>query len=900
MPKNTLYLIDGSSYVFRAYFAVRNLSTSKGFPTNAIYGFSSMILKFLKNYKPTHLAIVFDSKGETFRDKIYTEYKANRSEPPEDLKLQFPKIFQITRAFSIPLIQMEGFEADDLIGTIATHNKKKGIKVVLVTGDKDFCQVVSENVTILDTMKKKETSIKDVKEKYGVHPSQIIDLLALTGDKVDNIPGIKGIGKKTASKLISEYGNLENLFDNLENLKPRIKNLLENNKDNAYLSRKLVTIKTDVSIKSELTEFKYNGFDTNELANVFKEFEFKNLFNELKSQDENKKTEPHNNSKIDYNDYKLVLDEYELDEIIELTNKTKEVSIDLETTSKLPMEAKIVGVALSPNEKNSYYVPVSHVLNEYSLKQLDTNLIIAKLKRVLEDPSIRKIGQNLKYESVVLRNYGIKLDGIYFDTIIAAHLLDSSLFSYKLENLSRIYLGHSMISYEDVTGKGKQKIDFSEVDLKLAMRYACEDSQVAFLLYKIFHSVLKENNLLDIYTQKLIKFIEVLSEMEITGIRIDVDFLKGLSKEFEQKLNLITEKIYNKVGNEFNINSPLQLRNVLFKQLKLPDRKKTKTGESSTDSEVLSVLSKYNEIPDLILKHRTLSKLKSTYIDSLPKLINHKTKRIHTSYNPVGTSTGRLSSSDPNLQNIPIRTDNGKRIRQTFTTEENFSMLSADYSQIELRLLAHFSEDETLINAFNKNQDIHKRTASEIFNISENEVTSEMRRMAKNINFGIIYGISAYGLSKQLDIPVTISKQYIDQYFSRYSEVKNYMDASIRNTRNKGFSETIIGRRRPIKELASKNRNQREFGERAAINNPIQGSAADIINIAMINIYHRIKNKYLSRMILQVHDELLFEVYNGELDEMTELIKNEMENAWQIRVPLKVDIGVGKNWAKAH
>lgn len=902
MSKPTLYLIDGSSYIFRAYYAVRNLSTSTGFPTNAVYGFTSMLFKFLKDYKPDYLGIVFDSKGDTFRNKIYPEYKANRTEPPEDLKPQFPKIFDMVKAFSIPMIQLEGFEADDLMGTIAAVNEKEGVNTVLVTGDKDFCQLVSEKITLLDTMKNKETHIEDVVKKYGVGPEQIIDFQALMGDSIDNIPGVKGVGEKTASKLISEFGTMENLYQSLSEVKPRYEKLLSENKESAFLSRELVTIKTDVDIDTDIKGFKFNGFDSKKLYSMFNELEFKNLLRELDEKSIDSKEQIENSSSyVKFDNYELVTTEKKLDEVIKKIEKTKELSLDLETTSKLPMEAEIVGFALSPETHNAFYVPVAHtfdILNKGT--QLDLDTVLNKLKLLLENPEIKKIGQNLKYEIVVLRKYGVELNGIYFDTIIAAHLLDSSFITYKLDELSRLFLGHTMISYDDVTGKGKNRKSFSEVELEKAKDYACEDSDVAYLLYKKFYPKLVENELWDIYQEKLLPFIKVISDIECTGVKIDTSILNKLSMEFEKDLNIISENIFEKAGKDFNINSTLQLREVLFDELELPVRKKTKKGEPSTDVEVLTDLSKFHEVPDLVLKYRALSKLKSTYIDSLPKLINPKTKRIHTSFHPVGTSTGRLSSSDPNLQNIPIKTEDGKRIRKAFVPKEGCIMLSADYSQIELRLLAHFSEDETLIDAFQRNQDIHARTAAEIFNVAEYKVTPEMRRLAKNINFGIIYGISAYGLSKQLGTPVSVSQDYIDQYLKRYSSVKGYMDSSIRDAQNKGYAETLIGRRRPINELSSKNRMKRGIGERAAINTPIQGSAADIINTAMLTISARLNKEYKSRMILQVHDELLFEIYEDELKELKNHIVDDMENAWKLKVPLKVEIGTGANWAEAH
>lgn len=899
MSEPTLYLIDGSSYIFRAYYAVRNLSTSTGFPTNAVYGFSAMLFKFIKDYRPDYLAIAFDSRGDTFRNEIYPEYKANRGEPPEDLKPQFPKIFEVVDAFSIPMVQIEGYEADDLMGTLAVLNERKNIKTVLVTGDKDFCQVVSDKVTLLDTMKNKETGVSEVIERYGIKPSQIIDFQSLMGDSIDNIPGVRGIGEKTASRLIAEFGSLDKLYDSLDEVKPRYVKLLTENRENAYLSKELVTIKTDLDIDGDIERFRFKGFDSRKLYEMFKELEFKNLVKELETDDIDEE-EDDADSDVSFDEYELVLDKKSLNRAIDLIYRSKELSIDLETTSKLPMNARIVGFALSPQDKKAFYVPVGHSDDGSGRKQLESDYVIEKLKPILEDPGIKKIGQNLKYEVVVFRNYGISLKGIYFDTMIAAHLLDSSFMTYKLDELSRIFLGHTMISYDDVTGTGKKRISFRDVDLETATKYACEDSDITIMLYRKLHPLLVENGLLNVYEEKIIDFIDVIADMEFAGIKVDTAILNKLSMEFEGDLGKISDEIYEKVGKEFNINSTLQLREVLFDRLELPVRKKTGKGEPSTDSEVLTDLSKYHDAPALVLKQRALSKLKSTYVDSLPNLINEKTGRIHTSFHPVGTSTGRLSSSDPNLQNIPIKTHDGRRIRQAFVPEDGCVLLSADYSQIELRLLAHFSEDETLIDAFKRDQDIHARTASEIFNVAEDDVEPEMRRLAKNINFGIIYGISAYGLSKQLGTSVSVSKDYIDQYLKRYSRVKSYMDSSILDAQNKGYAETLTGRRRVIKELNSKNRIQRGIGERAAINTPIQGSAADIINSAMIAIFKKLDKGFKSRMILQVHDELLFEIYSSELDELKGIICREMENAWTLKVPLKVEIGTGMNWSEAH
>lgn len=899
MEKPTLYLIDGSSYIFRAYYAIRHLSNSKGFPTNAVYGFTAMLFKFLKDYEPTHLAIVFDSKGKTFRDDIYPLYKANRSEPPEDLVPQFDKIFEMVDAFKIPQVQLEGFEADDLMGTISKNVEKNDANVVLVTGDKDFCQLVSDKVTLLDTMKNKITGMEEVKEKYGVTPDRVIDVFALAGDAVDNIPGVKGIGEKTAVSLISKFGSLDELFDNLDDVTKRQKTLIEEKKDDAVLSKELVTIKTDVDIDTGITNFEYKGFDNTKLREIFNELEFKNLLRELGDDDSSGDLDKQD-SAVSYDNYHLVLSEKDLEKVITKIKKTKELSIDLETTSPNPMLANIVGVALCPASHESYYVPVAHrALTDASSNQLNLDLVLNKIKPLLENEEIAKIGQNLKYELVVLAKYGLDLKGITFDTMIAAHMIDASRNSYSLDELSKFYLGHQMISYKDVTGTGKSKIDFDEVEIEVARDYAAEDADVAMLISKILAPQLEEIGLTDVFSDTELRFIRVLAKIETNGVKVDAEKLKDLSKEFEGWLGEIEKEIFSEVGYEFNLNSPLQLREVLFETLELPQKKLTKKGDPSTDVEVLTDLSKFHLVPEKVLEHRTLSKLKSTYLDALPKLINPKTGRIHTSFNPVGSSTGRLSSSDPNLQNIPIKTAQGRRIREAFVPDEGHTLLSADYSQIELRLLAHFSGDDSLIEAFLNDSDIHNRTAAEIFGVTEDLVTPDMRRLSKNINFGIIYGISAFGLAKQLGTSVSISKSYIDEYFKRYGKVKEYIEKSISNAQTKGYAETLLGRRRPIPELQSNNRALRGFGERAAMNTPIQGSAADIINIAMIAINDKLAD-YQSRMILQVHDELLFEVKNEELDKLSLMVKEEMESAWKLIVPIKVDMGTGSSWAEAH
>lgn len=895
MSQHPLYLIDGSSYIFRAYYGVRaDLSTSDGFPTNAVYGFASMLLKFLREYEPRYLGMVFDSKGEVFRNEIYPEYKANRDEAPESLQLQFPKIFELVRAFSIPMLAMEGYEADDIIGTIA--RAQEGSKVVLVTGDKDFCQLVSEDVTLVDTMRERVTGVREVRQKYGIEPGQMIDFFALVGDKVDNIPGVAGVGEKTASALISKYGDLDGVYGNLEELRPSVAQRLREHKDDAYLSRELVTIKTDVGVGTGIEDFRYGGYAAEDLQEIFSELEFEKLLDEIGAS-----RAPGESEAVRYDSYETVFDEISLGRIISMVEEAGELSIDLETDSKLPMNAGIVGFSLCTSPGRAFYVPVGHAGNIEAERQMKPDTALSMLKPVLESEEIRKIGQNIKYDMLVLKNHGVSLRGIYFDTMLAAHLLDASRGSYKLDELSRTELGHRMISYDDVTGKGKSKKNFAEVDIETAARYSCEDSDVALILSRKFLETLKQEELWDLYRENVLALLPVLCDMEFTGVSVDTAILGEMSEEFEEDLDSIETEIYEKTGVKFNINSTKQLSEVLFERLRLPARKKTAKGAFSTDSEVLKDLSTIHEVPRLILRHRFLSKLKSTYIDQLPRLINPATGRIHTSFNPAGTSTGRLSSRDPNLQNIPIKTGDGKRIRKSFVAEDGCVILSADYSQIELRLLAHFSGDPTLLEALRNDKDVHVATACEIFNAGEDQVTSEMRNLAKTINFGIIYGISAFGLSKQLGTTVSVSRNYINRYFDRYSEVKSYMQSSVEEARSRGYTETLVGRRRPIPELVSGNRVERGRGEREAINTPIQGSAADIINLAMVRIFRKLEEGgFSSKMILQVHDELLFEVQETELEELRIHIKNDMENAWELQVPLKVEMRAAKNWAEAH
>ncbi|MFQ5787931.1 MAG: DNA polymerase I, partial [Thermodesulfobacteriota bacterium] len=661
-----------------------------------------MIFRFLRDYEPEYLGIVFDSEGETFRNDIYPLYKANRDEPPEELKLQFPKIFEVVDALALPMFQKEGYEADDIIGTIANSSEILGINLVVITGDKDFYQLVSDRVSLIDTMRNRKTGVKDVIDKLGVPPDKVTDIFALSGDSIDNIPGVRGIGEKTARELIGKFGSLKGLFENVDKISKRQKNLIEENKENALLSEKLVTIKTDVPIKFKLDDFRYEGFDKEKLVRIFEELEFKSLISELGN---NSSVELENTfgdvskRKVSYDKYQLVLPEADLDRLIKRINKSGEVSIDLETTSNQPMRAMIVGISLCPFPHEAYYIPIAHKASIESPKQLNIDYVFEKIKAIIEDGKIKKIGQNVKYEYIVFERNGIRLKGIFFDTMIAAHLLYSSNRSYSLDELAKTYLGHKTITYKDLTGTGKSKIDFEEVDLEKAKVYACEDADVAMILSKKLMLKLKELNLVQVFNDVHLKLIEVIAGMEMSGVKVDSSRLKELSIEFEDSLEELAEEIYSIVGYKFNLNSPIQLREVLFVNLKLPKKKLTRKGEPSTDVEVLSDLRKFHPVPEKILEFRGLSKLKSTYVDALPKLINAETGRIHTSFNQVGTSTGRVSSSDPNLQNIPIKTEEGKRIREAFIPEKGLLLLSADYSQIELRLLAHFSGDESLRKA---------------------------------------------------------------------------------------------------------------------------------------------------------------------------------------------------------
>ena len=889
--KETLYLIDGSSYIFRAFYGIRqNLSNSKGMPTNALYGFVTMLQKVVREEKPDYLAVVFDSKEKTFRHDMYPDYKANREAPPDDLIPQFPYFTPIVEAFNIVSLKQDGFEADDIIGTLAKQGDEAGFEVVIVSGDKDMMQLVTPNVHMLDTMKGKRFEAKDVVEKFTVPPDKVIEVMGLMGDSSDNIPGVAGVGPKTAGDLINKFGSIKNLYEEIDKIdKVKLREKLERDKDKALLSRELVTIDVNMKLSCEIKDLKTAEPDTAKLKKILGELEFNSLLTGLVGEEKPVAVETN---------YETIFDEKTLDKLIKDLKKAKTFALDLETTSKHPVHAEIVGISFSHKDNYACYIPVAHRYLGVP-EQLDKKLVLEKLKPLLEDPKYKKFGQNIKYDLIVFRNEGVNLQGIDFDTMLASYVIDPSKRAHSLDDLAKEFLGRKTISYKEVAGTGQKEIGFDEVEIDKAADYAAEDSDITWLLRGKLEPLLKDETL-SLYNQLEIPLIDTLADMEMTGILLDKKHLAKLSISVGNDLQALEEKIYEIAEGKFNINSPKQLGVILFDQLKLPVVKKTKTGYS-TDVKVLEELASQHELPEKILEYRQLSKIKSTYIDSLPEDVYRKTGRVHTSYNQTIAATGRLSSSDPNLQNIPIRSELGKEIRKAFIADEGCKLLSADYSQVELRILAHLADDKALISAFKKCEDVHSRTAAEIFGVSINKVDEDQRRSAKAINFGIVYGLSPFGLSRQLKISRGEAKQYIDQYFQLYSNVKKFMDDTIEGARKLGYTNTLLKRRRYLPDINNKNRQAREAAERIAINSPVQGSAADMIKVAMINL-HKVfaKKKLKSKMLLQVHDELVFESPEDEQAIVEKIVKKEMEGVFKLKVPLVVDMAWGKNWNEAH
>ncbi|HBG05191.1 MAG: DNA polymerase I [Geobacteraceae bacterium GWC2_58_44] len=888
--KETLYLLDGSSYIYRAYFAIRHLSSPKGFPTNALYGFTQMLLKVMKDRAPAHVAVIFDAGKLTFRNELFPAYKATRSTMPEDLAQQIEPIKQMVRAFNIPALELPGFEADDIIGTIARNCEAQGMACVVVTGDKDLMQIVSENVTLLDTMKDKSFGIPDVHEKFGVGPERVVDVLALWGDTSDNIPGVPGIGEVTAKKLLQEFGSLDELLARASEVKGKTGERLVEFADQARLCRTLATIDCAVPIDYSIDDFAVSPPDNRRLAALFREYGFATLLKDLTS-----------SPTLSCERYGLVLSEAELCDLVSELSRAPAFAFDLETTSLNPIEARIVGFALSCKAHEAWYVPVGH---RYlgAPEQLSEATVLGLLKPLLTDPSRPKICQNMKYDYQVLRGAGVRMEGLWCDTMLAAYLVNPARSSQGLDALALEYLDHRMISYMDVAGKGKGELNFCEVDLDRAGPYSCEDADATFLLHEILLPKVKQQGMERLYYDIEMPLVEILAEMELCGVKLDLQLMKELSTRFGKQLLELESCIHEHTGGPFNINSPKQLGEMLFERMGLAVGKKTKgkTGWS-TNVEELERLAEEHEVARLLLQYRSISKLKSTYTDALPRLIDPQTGRVHTSYNQAVTNTGRLSSSDPNLQNIPIRGEEGRGIRRAFIAEEGSLLLSADYSQIELRVLAHLSGDQVLCQAFAAGEDIHLRTAVEVFDILPGLVSSEMRRQAKVINFGVIYGQGPFSLAKELGVTSKQAKAFIDNYFERHSGARAFLDGCIREAEVCGFVTTILGRRLSIPDIASKNGNVRAFAQRNAVNYPIQGSAADIIKAAMIAVSRRMRREGVaSRLIMQVHDELVFEVPAGEREVMEELVRSEMEGALELKVPLRVDLNFGLNWSEAH
>ena len=893
MPKRkTFYLVDGSSYIFRAFFGVRQLSTSKGFPTNALYGFINMLQKVIREEKPDYLVVAFDSPDKTFRHKIYPDYKANREAPPEELAKQFPYFEPLVQAYGLSSVRRPGFEADDIIGTLAKKGIQEGLEVVIVSGDKDMMQLISPNVYMLDTMKNKKFIDKEVVEKFGVQADKVVEVMGLMGDSSDHVPGVAGIGPKIAAELIQKFGTIESLYKRINEVeKKKVKEKLEHDKENAFMSRELVSIDTEMDLEFNSDLMKPGKIDSAKLKKMFEEFEFVSFLEGMQG-------EVTNSLKIDRSGYKTILTEKSLNDLIKSLVKKKSFVFDVETTNKRPVWARMVGISFSFEEGNACYLPLVH---RYlgSPDQLELKAVCEKLKPIFEDKRIKKCGHNIKYDLIVMANEGIALDGVGFDTMIASYLLNPSSRGHGLDALTMEYFGHKNLTYKEMVGAGNREIGFDEVEVNRATEYAAEDSDMTWRLKGKLQPQLKDSTL-KLYKEIELPLLEVLAEIELNGVYVDRKHLTELSSKIDKQLLRLEKDIYVLADEEFNINSPKQLSVILFEKLKLPVIKKTKTGYS-TDVSVLELLVAEHKLPKQILSYRQLAKLKSTYVDALPGEIFKNTGRVHTSFNQTVAATGRLSSSNPNLQNIPIRSDMGKEIRKAFTAEGDNMLLSADYSQIELRLLAHLSKDRALKDAFDKGEDIHARTAADIFGSSLDKVDENSRRMAKAVNFGIIYGLSAFGLSRQLNISRKDAKDFIDQYFLLYSKVRGFMDNTIAEARECGYTLTMFNRRRYLPDLKSDNRQIRESAERVAINSPIQGSAADLIKVAMIRLSRNLKKMKLnSKMILQVHDELVFECPVREKKEIESLVRKEMEEACTLSVPLVVDIGWGKNWNEAH
>lgn len=896
-----LFLIDGYALIYRAYFAFikRPLINSKGQNTSAIYGFVNALLRILKSESPDHIAVVLDSKEPTFRHKRYKEYKATREQMPEDLVSQLDLLKEVVRAFNIPIVEMAGYEADDIMGTLARIAEREGVETFLVTGDKDFMQLVSDRIKMYKPPKAQEEpeiiDTEGVAIKFGVNPEHVIDVLALMGDSSDNIPGVRGIGEKTAIPLIQKYGTVENLLENVENIEKKgVRTKLIEDRQSALLSKELVTIDTNVPLNISFHELNTNTWDTEKLIVLFRELEFKSIIEQLGMYVPGENDTGTDNKSIISSEieYYPVQDKEQFDSMIGALEKADIIAFDTETTSRNPLESTVVGISFAIEKNKAWFIPLEdHTIPGAYLKN--------ELQKIFNRKTL-KGGQNIKFDILALRSLGLTVSNPVFDTMIAAFVIRSDG-QHNLDSLAREYLMYDKVSYTDLVGAGKNQMDIRDVNLGELVRYACEDADIALQLWDELKQRLEIVDALRLCEEIEFPLIKVLSDMEATGVAIDANFLRNLSKKLSKDLINLREVIYGHAGYEFNINSTQQLSKVLFEKLNLPPVKKTKTG-FSTDTSVLERLKGTHPVIDLLLEYRQYTKLQSTYIDALPKLINPKSGRVHTSFNQTIASTGRLSSSNPNLQNIPIRTDLGRSIRKAFiATSDDHVIMSSDYSQIELRVMAHVSGDSGLLDAFKHKEDIHATTAAKVFDVSRDAVSAGMRRKAKEINFGIMYGISAFGLASRLEIPQGEAADIISRYFHRFPDVHRYIQTTTEKAKKDGYVTTLMGRRRYLPDITSRNKTVQQNAVRQAINMPIQGTAADMIKLAMVRIYEKIKRKKLqSRMIIQVHDELVFDVLKTELEEVKKLIEDEMVHALDLEVPIEVETGMGRNWFEAH
>ncbi len=924
---NPLILVDGSSYLYRAYHAFPPLTNSAGEPTGAMYGVLNMLRSLIMQYKPSHVAVVFDAKGKTFRDELFAEYKSHRPPMPDDLRAQIEPLHKMVKAMGLPILVVPGVEADDVIGTLALQAEKEGRYVLISTGDKDMAQLVTPGITLINTMTNTILGPEEVTEKYGVSPELIIDFLALMGDSSDNIPGVPGVGEKTALGLLQGIGGLDDIYARLDEIATlsfrgakTLGGKMGQHKEVAYLSYQLATIKTDVELDRTCLELSVVPPDADELLALFSHYEFKRWISDVQNGSwlEGKGQKPAAASaksesvsvaptavKISPESYQTILERQSLDEWIEKLKQVPAFSFDTETDGLDTLTANLVGmsfaIAVGESEVEAAYLPLGHDYLD-APQQLDLNEVLTALKPLLEDANLPKIGQNLKFDRGVLARYDIALNGIVFDTMLESYVLNSVGGRHDMDSLAERHLGYKTTTFEEIAGKGKKQLTFNQIPLEEASKYAAEDADVTLRLHQAMYPQVESVPTLKKVFQKIeMPLVPVLSRMERMGVLIDAQTLAVHSREITARLDELEKSAYVLAGEEFNLASPKQLQVILFEKMNLPVLKKTPNGAPSTNEEVLEELAENHELPRVILEHRGLAKLKSTYTDKLPQMVNPLTNRVHTSYHQAVTATGRLSSRDPNLQNIPVRNDEGRRIRQAFIAPEGYCIMAADYSQIELRIMAHLSQDKGLLDAFEQGKDIHRATAAEVFGVLLEQVTSEQRRSAKAINFGLIYGMSAFGLSRQLGIPRGEAQRYMDLYFERYPGVLAYMERTRQQAADHGFVETLEGRRLYLPDIKSRNAMRRKASEREAINAPMQGTAADIIKLAMIAVDDWIVSEQPNvRMIMQVHDELVFEVRESELATAEQKIRELMEQSMQLDVPLKVDVGIGDNWDQAH